>query len=181
MSVSAARRTAAAVATAGRRRILGVDPGSRITGYGVVEMHGDGLRYVASGCIDAREGSDFPARLATIYRGVEEIIATHAPNELAIEEAFFARNPQSALKLGQARGVAIAAAVAAELSVEEYAARTVKQALVGSGSASKAQVAYMVRALLALDAEPAADAADALAVAICHVNTRNLPAAKKKK
>ena len=161
------------MATARKRRILGVDPGSRVTGYGVVELRGDGLRYIASGCIDARDG-DFPERLATIYQGVREVIAAHGPNEMAIEEAFFARNAQSALKLGQARGVAIAAAVGAELAVAEYAARAVKQALVGSGRASKAQVAYMVRALLALDAEPTADAADALAVAICHVNTRGL-------
>ena len=153
------------------RRVLGVDPGSRLTGYGLIETQRGQLHYVASGCIDARHG-DFATRLAEIYRGVQAVIAEHAPSEFAIEEVFLAHNPQSALKLGQARGVAIAAAVGADMAVNEYAARTVKQAVVGSGRASKAQVAYMVRALLALDAEPTADAADALAVAICHVNTR---------
>ena len=154
------------------RRILGIDPGSRLTGYGIIEAQSDVLRYVASGCIDTSKGA-FTARLADIYRGVEAVIAEHAPDEFVIEEVFVARNPQSALKLGQARGVAIAAAVNAGLPVSEYAARSVKQAVVGTGSATKAQVQYMVRALLALSAEPGSDAADALAVAICHVNTGN--------
>ena len=161
----------------GTSRILGIDPGSRMTGYGVVELRGSEMRYVASGCIDSRRGA-LATRLAAIYRGVTALVAAHAPTEMAVEEVFFARNPQSALKLGQARGVAIAAAVGAELGVHEYAARTVKQTVVGSGRASKQQVAYMVRALLSLDAEPAPDAADALAVAICHVNTRHLQAAR---
>ncbi|MDE0038876.1 MAG: crossover junction endodeoxyribonuclease RuvC [Gammaproteobacteria bacterium] len=152
-------------------RVLGVDPGSRLTGYGVVDVDGDALRYVTSGCIQTVEGP-FTGRLADIYRGVEEVIAAHAPDVFVVEEVFFARNPQSALKLGQARGVAIAAAVGADLPVSEYAARAVKQAVVGTGNATKAQVQYMVRALLSLSAEPASDAADALAVAICHVNTR---------
>ena len=152
-------------------RVLGVDPGSRLTGYGVVDVEGDALRYVASGCIQTAKGS-FAGRLADIYRGMEEVIAAHVPDEFVVEEVFFARNPQSALKLGQARGVVIAAAVGAGLPVSEYAARAVKQAVVGTGSATKAQVQYMVRALLALSAEPTPDAADALAVAICHVNTR---------
>ena len=151
--------------------MLGVDPGSRITGYGLIDARQDALRYVASGCIDTKGGA-FPLRLAEIYRGLGEVVAAHGPNEFAIEEVFLARNPQSALKLGQARGAAIAAAVGADLPVYEYAARFVKQAVVGTGRASKAQVAYMVRMLLRLDAAPAADAADALAVAICHVNTR---------
>ena len=152
-------------------RVLGVDPGSRITGYGLIDAREDAVCYVASGCIDTKGGA-FPPRLAEIYRGLRQVIAEHAPSELAIEDVFFSRNPQSALKLGQARGAAIAAAVGADLPVNEYAARSVKQAVVGTGRASKAQVAYMVRMLLRLDAEPAADAADALAVAICHVNTR---------
>lgn len=154
-----------------RHRVLGIDPGSRITGYGLIELGDDTLRYVASGCIETARGV-FTSRLADIYTGVQEVIAEFAPAEVAVEEVFFARNPQSALKLGQARGVAIAAAVGANLPVHEYAARLVKQAVVGSGRASKAQVQYMVRALLALDAEPRPDAADALALAICHVNTR---------
>ena len=151
--------------------MLGVDPGSRITGYGLIDARQDALHYVASGCIDTKGGA-FPLRLAEIYRGLGEVVTTHGPSEFAIEEVFLARNPQSALKLGQARGAAIAAAVGADLPVYEYAARFVKQAVVGTGRASKAQVAYMVRMLLRLDAAPAADAADALAVAICHVNTR---------
>ncbi|MYA18498.1 MAG: crossover junction endodeoxyribonuclease RuvC [Gammaproteobacteria bacterium] len=152
-------------------RVLGVDPGSRLTGYGVVDVDGDALRYVTSGCIRTTRGP-FTGRLADIYRGVEEVIAAYSPDEFVVEEVFFARNPQSALKLGQARGVAIAAAVRSSLPVSEYAARSVKQAVVGTGNATKAQVQYMVRALLSLSAEPASDAADALAVAICHVNTR---------
>ncbi len=152
--------------------MLGIDPGSRTTGYGVIE-EGETLRYVASGCIETTRGG-FPGRLADIFRGVEAVIAEHAPDEFVIEEVFVARNPQSALKLGQARGVAIAAAVDADLPVSEYAARSVKQAVVGTGRATKEQVQYMVRVLLSLSAAPPADAADALAVAICHVNTEGM-------
>lgn len=148
--------------------MLGIDPGSRITGYGLIDIHRHRLRYVASGCIETGRGA-FTDRLASIYSGVTAVIAEHRPQELAIEEVFFARNPQSALKLGQARGVAIAAAVGAALPVHEYAARSIKQAVVGSGRATKTQVQFMVRALLGLDAEPSADAADALAAALCHV------------
>jgi len=136
----------------------------------VVEVQGAELKYLASGCIRPRAG-EFVQRLGEIYHGVEEIIATHRPSELAIEEVFLARNPSSALKLGQARGVAIAAAVAGGLPVHEYAARRVKQAVVGTGRASKAQVQHMVRVILGLSAAPASDAADALAIGICHVNT----------
>lgn len=155
------------------RRVLGIDPGSRTTGYGVIEAVGDTLRYVASGCVETTRGA-FPGRLADIFRGVEAVIAEHAPDEFVIEEVFVARNPQSALKLGQARGAAIAAAVDADLPVSEYAARSVKQAVVGTGRATKEQVQYMVRVLLSLSAAPPSDAADALAVAICHVNTQRM-------
>ena len=154
------------------KRVLGIDPGSRTTGYGVIE-EGETLRYVASGCIETTSGA-FPGRLADIFRGVEAVIAEHAPDEFVIEEVFVARNPQSALKLGQARGAAIAAAVDADLPVSEYAARSVKQAVVGTGRATKEQVQYMVRVLLSLSAVPPSDAADALAVAICHVNTQGM-------
>ena len=157
------------------RRVLGIDPGSRLTGYGLVDWHRGALRYVASGCVRTARGG-FADRLADIYRGVGDVIATHTPREFAIEEVFLARNPASALKLGQARGVAIAAAVGAGLAVREYASRAVKLAVVGTGRASKAQVQYMVRTLLDLNAEPTPDAADALAVAICHVNTCRAPA-----
>jgi len=151
-------------------RVLGIDPGSRITGYGLLEIDGQQLRYVASGCIRPAAGR-LPERLAEIYHGVRELIVTHGPQEIAIEEVFLARNPDSALKLGQARGVAIAASVAEGLAVHEYAARSVKQAVVGTGRASKEQVQHMVRVILRLPGTPAADAADALAIAICHVNT----------
>ena len=140
------------------------------TGYGVVERNGAGTHYRASGCIRPR-AEQFPDRLAEIYRGVSELITTHRPRELVIEEVFLARNPQSALKLGQARGVAIAAAVAAGLPVREYSPRSVKQAVVGTGAATKSQVQHMVRVLLDLDAEPPSDSADALALTICHINT----------
>jgi crossover junction endodeoxyribonuclease RuvC len=155
------------------RRILGIDPGSRVTGYGVVEVTRTGTAYLASGCIRPRAEA-FVERLGEIYHGVEALIRGHAPDEMAIEEVFIASNPASALKLGQARGVAIAAAVAGGLPVTEYAARRVKLAVVGTGSASKTQVQHMVRVLLKLSGSPAADAADALAIAICHVNTARL-------
>lgn len=131
---------------------------------------GPRLCYVGSGCIRTASG-DFPARLAEIYRGICTLIEEHRPDTLAIENVFFARNVDSALKLGQARGAAIAAAAAHELQVYEYAPRQVKLAVVGTGKAAKPQVQHMVRVLLDLPAAPQADAADALALAICHVNT----------
>ena len=154
-------------------RVIGIDPGSRLTGYGIIETGSGRLTYLASGCIRTGSGP-FADRLAEIYRGVHELIGTHAPDVMAIEEVFLARNPDSALKLGQARGVAIAAGVAHGLPVHEYAARRVKLGVVGTGRASKQQVAHMVRVLLELPGEPQADAADALAIAICHVNTVGL-------
>ncbi len=152
------------------RRIIGIDPGSRITGYGVVEVVGKNLVYVTSGCIRTGTGT-IPERLGEIYEGVTTLISDYKVQELAIEEVFLARNPSSALKLGQARGVAIAAAVTNGLPVFEYAARSVKQAVVGTGRAAKPQVQHMVKVLLQLGGVPAEDAADALAIAICHVNT----------
>lgn len=154
-------------------RVIGIDPGSRLTGYGLVEVGTHGLTYLASGCIRTGRGP-FAERLAEIYRGVNELIAEHGPEAMAVEEVFLARNPDSALKLGQARGVAIAAGVAHGLAVHEYAARKVKLGVVGTGRASKEQVQHMVRVLLKLPGEPQADAADALAIAICHVNTLGL-------
>ena len=156
-----------------QRLVLGIDPGSRRTGYGLLAVRERSVEYVASGCIKA-EGGDMPQRLGIIYRGVSELIDQFNPTELAIEEVFLAKNASSALKLGQARGVAIAAAVAGELPVHEYAARRVKQSLVGTGRGSKEQVAHMVRILLKLPGAPQADAADALAIALCHVNTCQL-------
>ena len=156
-----------------QRLVLGIDPGSRRTGYGLLAVRERSVEYVASGCIKAEVG-DMPQRLGIIYRGVSELIDQFSPTELAIEEVFLAKNASSALKLGQARGVAIAAAVAGELPVHEYAARRVKQSLVGTGRGSKEQVAHMVRILLKLPGAPQADAADALAIALCHVNTCQL-------
>lgn len=159
--------------TSGRRpfRVLGIDPGSVRTGYGLVDLStARQPNYHASGCIKPAAAT-FPERLAEIYRGVGAVIAEYDPAVLAIEEVFMARNPQSALKLGQARGVAIAAAVAAGLPIYEYAARKVKQTVVGTGSASKEQVQHMVQSLLALSERPPSDSADALALAICHINT----------
>ena len=156
-----------------QRLVLGIDPGSRRTGYGLLAVRERSVEYVASGCIKAEVG-DMPQRLGIIYRGVSELIDQFNPTELAIEEVFLAKNASSALKLGQARGVAIAAAVAGELPVHEYAARRVKQSLVGTGRGSKEQVAHMVRILLGLPGAPQADAADALAIALCHVNTCQL-------
>ena len=151
-------------------KVLGIDPGSRITGYGVIEAVGGSLSFVAAGRIRTPAGA-MPARLGRIYKDVAELVQTHEPDVFAIEDVFLAHNPQSALKLGQARGVAIAAAVAANLEVFEYPARSVKKAVVGTGRATKAQVQHMVRVLLNLSGLPAPDAADALAIAICHVNT----------
>lgn len=147
--------------------ILGIDPGSRVTGYGVIQQRGRQLSYVASGCIRTVV-DDMPMRLKLIYAGVSEIITQFQPDFFAIEQVFMAKNPDSALKLGQARGVAIVAAVNRDLPVFEYAARQVKQTVVGSGAAEKSQVQHMVRALLKLAANPQADAADALAIAITH-------------
>lgn len=154
-------------------RILGIDPGSRSTGYGIIEITDRKVHYVASGCIKAEQG-ELPQRLGTIYEGVSQIISEFQPLEFAVESVFMAKNAASALKLGQARGVAIAAAVAQDLPVFEYAARQVKQATVGTGRANKEQVAHMVRVLLNLPGLPKADAADALAIALCHVNTASL-------
>jgi crossover junction endodeoxyribonuclease RuvC len=152
------------------RCILGIDPGSRVTGYGVVDARGHKVSYRASGCIRTRNPA-LPERLGEIYRGVCDLITTYEPDEFAIESVFLARNPQSALKLGQARGVAIAAAVASQLPIYEYAARQVKQAVTGTGRANKEQVQHMIQILLDLSGTPQADAADALAIAVCHVNT----------
>lgn len=148
-------------------RILGIDPGSRITGYGVVEATPRGVRYVASGCI--RMKSDhFPDRLKQIFDGVTQIIELYQPQQMAIEQVFMHKNADSALKLGQARGAAICATMNQSLPVFEYAARQVKQALVGKGSAEKSQVQHMVKILLSIQGEMQIDASDALAIGLCH-------------
>ena len=151
-------------------RILGIDPGLRITGFGVIEKHGTHLHYITSGCIKSSDQDSLPARLKTLFSGVREVVATYQPNQSAIEKVFVNVNPQSTLLLGQARGAAISALVDADLSVAEYTALQIKQAVVGQGKAAKEQVQAMVLRLLALPAPPAADAADALACAICHAH-----------
>ena len=151
--------------------LLGIDPGSRITGYGIIEEIGSNSRYVASGCIRIQTGP-LPERLAQIFQGINTVIEMYSPQSVGIEQVFMARNADSALKLGQARGAAIVAAVNHRLEVSEYSARQVKQAVVGKGAADKSQVQHMVASILKLDAPPQADAADALAVALCHSHTR---------
>ncbi len=152
-------------------RILGIDPGSRITGFGIVEQVGRKVLYVESGCVRTGEGS-LPERLKIIFEGISDIIAIYAPAQVAVERVFMHRNADSALKLGQARGAAICAAVAKGLPVSEYSPAEIKQATVGKGSAAKEQVQHMVQALLQLPGSPQADAADALAAALCHVHTQ---------
>jgi crossover junction endodeoxyribonuclease RuvC len=156
-------------------RILGIDPGLRVTGFGVIEHAHGRLGYVTSGCVRSGEGA-LAARLKSILEGLNEVIAAHAPREVAIEKVFVNVNAQSTLALGQARGTAICAAVLAGLPVAEYTALQVKQAVVGHGHAQKAQVQHMVRRLLALPGDPSPDAADALACAICHAHAGALRA-----
>ena len=149
---------------------LGIDPGSRITGYGVIRAQGQQLFYLGSGCIRTTS-TEMPQRLKQIFDGVSQLIQQFHPQQFAIEQVFMAKNPDSALKLGQARGAAIVAATQANLPVSEYTARVIKQSVVGTGAADKAQVQHMVKQMLKLPQSPQADAADALAVAICHSHT----------
>ena len=151
-------------------RILGIDPGLGITGYGVVEKQGSALAYVASGRIVSDERQSLSLRLATILEGLNEVIASFQPVEVAVEKVFVNVNPNSTLLLGQARGAAICAAVLARLPVSEYTALQVKQSVVGQGHARKEQVQEMVRRLLRLPGAPGQDASDALACAICHAH-----------
>jgi crossover junction endodeoxyribonuclease RuvC len=151
--------------------ILGIDPGSCITGYGVISSENSQLRYLAGGCIKLL-GSPFSERLEKIFQGLQAVVQNYKPSEVAVEQVFFHINPNTALKLGQARGAALVAMGVAKLSVNEYSARQVKQSVVGYGAASKQQVQHMVRILLNLTSIPQADAADALAIAICHAQAR---------
>ncbi len=154
-----------------QRRILGIDPGSRVTGFGVLDFTGDMPSYVASGTVRSLQGS-FPERLRQIYEAVGEIVSQYQPDIVAIETVFMARNAGSALKLGQARSAALCATFASNVDVVEYSPREIKQAVVGTGAARKEQVQHMVVSMLQLDASPSADAADALAAAICHGHQR---------
>lgn len=151
--------------------ILGIDPGSRITGYGVLDVTEPKPKYVTSGCIRTR-GDELAQRLAQVYAGVSEVIGLHGPGEFAIEQVFMSKNADSALKLGQARGTAIVCAANHGLPVSEYGPRQIKQAVTGGGAADKAQVQHMVTAILGLSGTPQADAADALAIALTHAYAR---------
>ena len=157
-------------AIAPRVRILGIDPGLRITGFGVIDKTGNSLSYVTSGCIKTRAEGDLAGRLKTILDGLAEVIAANRPDQVAIEKVFVNSNPQSTLLLGQARGTAICAAVLQALPVNEYTALQIKQAVTGHGKAAKVQVQDMVKRLLRLAGDPSPDAADALACAVCHAH-----------
>lgn len=152
-------------------RVLGIDPGSVITGYGLIETDGARSFHLTHGHIRVK-GSDFAQKLGHIHAALGEVIAQWQPQEVAVEQVFLSNNPMSALKLGQARGAAITAAVSRQLSVSEYAPRLIKKVVTGSGSADKQQVQTMVRAMLAIEPALQADAADGLAIAICHAHSR---------
>lgn len=151
-------------------RIIGIDPGSRTTGYGLVELDRGRIRFLTCGVIRTTTTMPFSYRLNQIFEGVNEVIQLNAPTAAAVEDVFLATNPRSALKLGQARGVAVVAAMQNNLEVFDYSAKQIKLAVVGYGQAAKSQVQHMVRVLLGLNKAPSSDAADALAVAICHAN-----------
>jgi len=151
--------------------ILGIDPGSRVTGYGLINAVGNKLEYVGCGCIRTQT-QDFPQRLQIIHAELVKVIERFSPQQSAVEEVFMGRNASAALKLGHARGAAMVACLSNQLPVAEYSARKVKQAVVGNGAADKAQVQHMVKALLSISDNIAEDAADALAVAICHAHTQ---------
>ena len=152
-------------------RILGIDPGSQITGYGIIEMDGNHATHITHGFLRVA-GDDFAGKLRIIFDGITSIVTNHQPHEVSIEKVFMHRNADSALKLGQARGAAITACTLQDLEVFEYTANQVKQATVGKGHAAKQQVQHMVKVLLCLDDIPQSDAADALAIALCHCHSR---------
>jgi len=152
-------------------RILGIDPGSRLTGYGIIEMQGKKAVWISSGCIRTK-GDNLALRLKEICEGIQSLLDEFQPDEVAIEEVFVHRNPASALKLGHARGAAMAMVALRSIDVKEYSPRSIKQSIVGNGNAAKEQVQHMVMTLLGLSQLPQEDAADALAVALCHAHTR---------
>lgn len=153
-----------------RSRILGIDPGSRATGYGIIDQVGSNFGFVTCGTIRTENGDSINNRLLMIYEGLRRVIERYNPDVAAIEDVFLSQNARSALKLGHARGVAVLAAMKSGLQVHDYSPRSVKQAVAGYGQADKYQVQHMVKALLELSSSPSNDAADALAVAICHAN-----------
>lgn len=149
--------------------ILGIDPGSQVTGYGVIQLRQNKPIYVASGCIRV-DKADHPVRLKQIFTGIRQVIEQYRPTHAAVEQVFMHKNPNSAIKLGQARGAALTALALSDLEIAEYTPRLVKQSVVGYGAAQKVQIQHMVRVLLELSGFPQADAADALAIALCHAN-----------
>ena len=161
-----------------RHRILGIDPGSRNTGYGVIDTDGLRSRCLVSGCIRGGE-RPWPERLGLIFDGVARVVAEYGPHEMAVEQLIFARDPTAALKLGQARGAVLCAGLKGGVQVHEYSPKSVKLAVVGTGGAEKLQVQHMVRILLSLDRQPAEDEADALALALCHAHSMGIPARKR--
>jgi crossover junction endodeoxyribonuclease RuvC len=161
-----------------RHRILGVDPGSRTTGYGVIDTDGLRSRRVASGCIRVGERA-WPERLRFIFDAIARMVAEYGPHEMAVEQLIFARDPTAALKLGQARGAVLCAGLKGGLQVHEYSPKSVKLAVVGTGGAEKSQVQHMVRVLLSLEWAPAEDEADALALALCHAHSMGIPARQR--
>ncbi len=154
--------------------ILGIDPGSRTTGYGLVESDGRFHAVIALGCLTAPPGASLSARLAAIYDGLRAVIEKHRPQEAAVEATFYGKNVRSALVMGHARGVSLLAIEQAGCQLFEYSPLEVKKAVVGQGRADKSQVAYMIRSMLGLKTAPPEDAADALAVAICHLQKRRI-------
>jgi crossover junction endodeoxyribonuclease RuvC len=161
-----------------RHRILGIDPGSRVTGFGVIDSDGQRSVRVASGCIRVGE-QPWPARLGSIFDAVAALVAEHRPHEMAVEQLIFARDPTAALKIGQARGAVLCAGLKGGVTVHEYSPKTVKLAVVGTGGADKTQVQHMVKVLLTLSDDPAEDEADALAIALCHAHSMGIPARKR--
>jgi len=167
------RRSETALTT--KRRILGIDPGSRLTGFGVVDFNGDQAQYVASGTVKSIDG-EFADRLRQIFESIGSIVGEYRPDIVAVESVFMHKNAGSALKLGHARSAAICATFEYGLEIHEYAPREIKQAVVGTGAATKEQVQHMIVSILSLDGVPAEDAADALAAAICHGHQRRIHA-----
>ncbi|MBK5963004.1 crossover junction endodeoxyribonuclease RuvC [Thiocystis minor] len=161
-----------------RHRILGIDPGSRTTGFAVIDTDGHRSQRVVSGCIRVGE-QPWPDRLGVIFDRVAAIVAEHQPHEMAVEQLIFARDPTAALKIGQARGAVLCAGIKGGVTVHEYSPKSVKLAVVGTGGAEKSQVQHMVRILLALTELPGEDEADALAIALCHAHSMGIPARKR--
>jgi crossover junction endodeoxyribonuclease RuvC len=157
-------------------RVLGIDPGTRVVGYGVVDQHGSRLTHVAHGTIAPGRKPDVPTRLRAIFEGIVELIDAHRPDVVSVEKAFYGKSVQSAMRIGEGRAVVLLAAAMRDLPITEFPPATVKKAVVGSGSAVKERVAVMVRTLLALPEVPESeDASDALAIAICHCHRADSP------